>query len=70
MSHFNALMERLKVAEEVAGVSELARRSGLVERTVRRLLKKPPTQIQNLEKLDAAAAEIVKDAADKLAKIA
>lgn len=59
MSHFEALMLRVKAAAHEVGVTELAKRAGLEERTVRRLLKKPPRQIEGLKLLDEAAAQIM-----------
>lgn len=58
MSHFDALMMRVKAAAQDVGVTELARRAGMEERTLRRLLKKPPRQIEGLKRLDEIAADI------------
>lgn len=68
MSHFKALMERLHTAAKYVGPAELAQRSKVEERTVRRLLKRLPIQLENLQKLDDAAAEIVGEIATEVAK--
>lgn len=59
MSHFDAMMLRVKAAAYEVGVAELAKRAGINERTLQRLLKKPPQQIESLRRLDEAAAQII-----------
>ena len=68
MSHFKALMERLHTAAKYVGVAELAKRSKVEERTIQRLLKRLPIQLENLQKLDNAAAEIVGEIATEVTK--
>lgn len=55
MSHFDDLMKTIKAKAFELGIPEYARQADIPEDTVRRLLKKPPTAIENLKKLEDVA---------------
>lgn len=58
MSQVDTILNDIKIAAFDHSVAELARRSGVHEDSVRRLLKKTPAAIQNLKALERAASEL------------
>lgn len=55
MSQIEDALKRIKAKAFEIGVPAMAEKAGLDERTVRRMLKKNPVQIENLKRLEAIA---------------
>jgi hypothetical protein len=55
MTRIEEAEQQIKVAAFELGVPELAKRAGLNENTVRKLLKAPPAAVGNLKKLESVA---------------
>jgi hypothetical protein len=55
MARLDDIITEIRATAFELGSAEMARRSELNEDTVRRLLKTPPTQIENLRKLEGVS---------------
>lgn len=55
MSQIEGALVRIRAKALQIGIPVMAERAGIDERTVRRMLKKNPVQIENLKKLEAVA---------------